>query len=44
MARLYCGTSGWNYQHWKSVFYPAGLAEGKWLEYYSRSFDTVEIN
>ena len=44
MSRLYCGTSGWNYSHWKRRFYPEGLAQSKWLSYYSQQFDTVEIN
>ncbi len=44
MPNLYCGTSGWNYKHWREVFYPKGLAQDKWLAYYSGEFDTVEIN
>ena len=44
MGRLYCGTSGWNYQHWKLRFYPEGLPSDKWLSYYGGHFDTVEIN
>src|SRR4030043_1051718 len=38
------GTSGWYYDHWKELFYPAGLAKSKWFEYYAEYFDTVEIN
>ncbi len=41
---LFIGTSGWNYRHWKGVFYPEGLSQRKWLEYYCRYFDTVELN
>ena len=44
MAELYCGTSGWNYAHWRGVLYPDGLPVGKWLEHYSACFDTVEVN
>lgn len=44
MARLYCGTSGWIYPHWKSVFYPNNIPQSQWLRYYARYFDTVEIN
>lgn len=45
MAKLYIGTSGFSYPHWeKGVFYPAGLAKAKQLEYYSRHFQTVELN
>src|SRR5438067_7551654 len=38
------GCSGWNYKDWRGTFYPAGLAAGKWLEHYSRQFETVEVN
>jgi uncharacterized protein YecE (DUF72 family) len=39
------GCSGWNYQHWRNgVFYPPGLAPRRWLEFYVRHFDTVEVN
>ena len=38
------GTSGWHYDDWKEVFYPAQMAKHKWFEYYSKHFDTVEIN
>src|SRR5262245_51512212 len=41
---LYVGTSGWNYKHWKDIFYPAKLPSSKWLEYYARHFNTVELN
>ena len=38
------GTSGWNYNHWKSVFYPEDLSANNWLSFYADIFDTVEIN
>ena len=38
------GTSGWNYKHWRGRFYPADLPVARWFAYYSRRFDTVEIN
>lgn len=44
MPRLYIGTSGWNYNHWREVFYPKDLPQSKWLAHYSTVFDTVEIN
>jgi uncharacterized protein YecE (DUF72 family) len=44
-ARAWIGTSGWNYKHWSGgLFYPPGLKPAEWLRYYSRFFDTVEIN
>lgn len=44
MGRCYIGTSGWNYNHWKHIFYPPKLPSAEWLAYYSRFFKTVEIN
>ena len=39
------GCSGWNYEHWRNgVFYPPRLPPRRWLEFYSRHFDTVEVN
>lgn len=42
--RTFIGTSGWSYDHWKGVFYPAGLPKTGWLDYYARAFSTVEVN
>lgn len=41
---LIIGTSGWQYRHWRETFYPRGVAQGKWLEYYAARFTTVESN
>jgi uncharacterized protein YecE (DUF72 family) len=45
-AKIYIGTSGWSYPNgegtWKGHFYPPGKINE--LEYYSRYFNTVEIN
>ncbi len=38
------GCSGWNYQHWRERFYPRGCPPARWLGYYARHFDTVEVN
>jgi len=38
------GTSGWVYPHWREVFYPKGLPQSRWLEFYAERFDTVELN
>lgn len=43
-VRYYVGTSGWHYDHWQGIFYPEGLPRTKWLGYYARHFDTVELN
>ena len=41
---IYIGTSGWQYKHWIGVFYPEGLRQKDWFEFYSRYFNTVEVN
>lgn len=38
------GTSGWQYQHWRGAFYPEGVPQRQWLEYYASQFATVENN
>ena len=44
MPEYYIGTSGWHYEDWKGLFYPAELVKSKWLEFYARHFPTVELN
>jgi uncharacterized protein YecE (DUF72 family) len=44
MAQLYAGTSGWAYPSWKPEFYPAKLAQAKFLPYYATQLNTVEVN
>lgn len=41
---VHIGTSGWTYGHWKGIFYPEDQPKARWLEYYAREFDTVELN
>jgi uncharacterized protein YecE (DUF72 family) len=44
MKQLFIGTSGWSYGHWRERFYPAGLAQKDYLEFYADKFTTVELN
>lgn len=44
MARLLIGTSGWTYSSWKGSFYPEDLPSRRYLEFYSRRFDSTEVN
>ena len=44
MAQLYAGTSGWAYPSWKPDFYPAKLAQAKFLSHYAARLNTVEVN
>ena len=41
---IYLGTSGFSYDDWRGPFYPAGLPKWEWLAYYSREFNTCEVN
>ncbi|MFN2594053.1 MAG: DUF72 domain-containing protein [Actinomycetota bacterium] len=43
-GHVFIGTSGWQYRHWRETFYPLGVAQGKWLEFYAERFATVELN
>jgi len=38
------GCSGFSYKEWKGNFYPEKLAQSKWFEYYTRHFNTLELN
>jgi uncharacterized protein YecE (DUF72 family) len=44
MSQLYAGTSGWAYAGWKPDFYPAKLAQKKFLNHYGSQLNTVEVN
>ena len=43
-VKNYIGTSGLSYEHWKGVFYPEDLKLKDFLSFYTRYFDTVEMN
>ena len=43
-GHLRVGTSGWQYRHWKGVFYPETVKQAGWLSYYCDNFQTVELN
>lgn len=38
------GCSGFHYKHWKNVFYPEGLPQKKWFDFYCEHFNTLELN
>ena len=44
MPQLFAGTSGWAYAGWKPDFYPAKLAQKKFLSHYATQLNTVEVN
>lgn len=43
-TKIYLGTSGYIYQHWRGTFYPENLPQNKWLEYYCEYLKSVELN
>jgi uncharacterized protein YecE (DUF72 family) len=38
------GCSGFHYKDWKGKFYPEGLPQKRWFDYYCEHFDTIELN
>ncbi|WP_183561252.1 DUF72 domain-containing protein [Mucilaginibacter sp. SP1R1] len=38
------GCSGFHYKDWKGRFYPEGLPQRKWFDYYCEHFKTLELN
>jgi uncharacterized protein YecE (DUF72 family) len=43
-GRIYVGVGGWNYEPWRGVFYPKGLAQAKELAYAASRLTSIEIN
>jgi len=41
---VYVGTSGWQYDHWRTRFYPNDVPKARWLEFYAGRFSVVESN
>jgi uncharacterized protein YecE (DUF72 family) len=41
---VFIGTSGFMYPHWQGHFYPSKLPQKDWFGYYTKQFDTVELN
>jgi uncharacterized protein YecE (DUF72 family) len=41
---LYIGTSGFSYEEWRGIFYPADLQKEDFLRYYSMFFPFVELD
>src|SRR3954467_2196168 len=44
MLSWHTGCSGFHYHHWKNIFYPEGLPQREWFEYYCTQFNTLELN
>ncbi|HZD06039.1 MAG TPA: DUF72 domain-containing protein [Longimicrobiales bacterium] len=43
-GRFRIGTSGYDYDHWRGIFYPDDLPRTAWFEHYAGEFATVELN
>jgi uncharacterized protein YecE (DUF72 family) len=43
-SRIRIGISGWRYEPWRRIFYPADLAQHRELEFAARAFPSIEIN
>jgi len=43
-APIRTGCSGWNYRHWRGLFYLEQMPVRGWFSFYAEQFDTVEIN
>lgn len=41
---IFVGTSGFQYDDWVGPYYPADLEKKDWLSFYSKEFNTLEIN
>lgn len=44
IGALSIGTSGWAYDSWRGLLYPAEMAKKNWLIFYSAHFASTEIN
>jgi uncharacterized protein YecE (DUF72 family) len=42
--RWHIGCSGFHYKEWKENFYPKGLPQSKWFDFYTQHFNTLELN
>lgn len=43
-AKIWIGTSGYNYPEWRGSFYPEKMKPADMLPFYAAAFDAVEIN
>ena len=42
--KWHIGCSGFHYKEWKEEFYPKGLPQRQWFSFYTRHFNTLELN
>lgn len=41
---LRIGTSGYSYADWRGLYYPVGIKQADFLNFYAQEFDAVELN
>ncbi|SMO46406.1 Uncharacterized conserved protein YecE, DUF72 family [Balnearium lithotrophicum] len=41
---VFVGISGFFYREWRGIFYPEDLPQSKWLSFYSKHFNGLEVN
>lgn len=44
MPSIQLGTSSWQFDEWRGVFFPAGWPRANYLSYYAGQFNSVEVN
>jgi uncharacterized protein YecE (DUF72 family) len=44
LPRVYVGCTGWSMKEWVGWVYPKGCKSTDYLQYYSRQFNTIEMN
>jgi uncharacterized protein YecE (DUF72 family) len=44
LGEILVGTSGFSYDDWKDIFYPAGLPKNDFLRFYAERFPALELN
>ncbi len=44
MRKIYIGCSGYYYPEWKGNFYPENISAQEWFKFYTKKFNSVEIN
>lgn len=44
MKNWLIGCSGFSYKEWRDRFYPKGVPQRLWFEYYCKHFNTLELN
>ena len=43
-ARIHVGIGGWDFDPWRGIFYPAGVARAKQLHYLATRLNATEVN